>query len=144
MHSGSEQEYLIVATRAMNSQNSNRARICKRLRSLGIESASRVSCCVARSLQAFTSGFTPDSVGIWWIGIEGPQAQLNLRSSQLKSLPQYFYCSKKMVLITHGHFRGNFPQPNVFLYCRFWVIRPWPRPSGNPGILRFVRQTGLS
>jgi hypothetical protein len=46
-------------------------------------------------------------------GDRGAQAQLNLRSSQPKSLPQYLYSSKKMVLITHGHFRGNFPQPDV-------------------------------
>jgi hypothetical protein len=64
-------------------------------------------------------------------GDRGAQAQLNLRPSQPKSLSQYLYISKKMVLITDGHFCGNFPQPDIFLYCRFWVIRPWPRPSVN-------------
>ena len=64
-------------------------------------------------------------------GDRGAQAKLNLRSSQPKSLPQYLY-SKKMVLITHGYFCSNFPQPYIFLYCRFWVIRLWPRPSGSP------------
>jgi hypothetical protein len=59
-------------------------------------------------------------------GDRGAQAQLNLRSSQPKSLPQYLYSSKKMVLITHGHIWRNFPQPDTFLYCLFWVIRPWP------------------
>jgi hypothetical protein len=44
-----------------------------------------------------------------------------------------------MVLITHGHFRGNFSQPYIFLYCQFWVIRPWPRQSGNPGEKTCVR-----
>jgi hypothetical protein len=68
------------------------------------------------------------------------QAQLNLRSGQPKSLSQYLYSSKKMVLITHGHFCGNFPQPDIFLYCRFWVIRPWPRPSGNPAPGRYGKE----
>jgi hypothetical protein len=27
---------------------------------------------------------------------------------------------------------GPSPQPDIFLHCRFWLIRPWPRPSGNP------------
>ncbi len=27
---------------------------------------------------------------------------------------------------------GPSPQPDVFLHCRFWLIRPWPLPSGNP------------
>jgi len=47
------------------------------------------------------------------------QAQLNLRSSQPKSLPQYLYSSKKMVLITHGHFWRNFPQPDIFYTACF-------------------------
>ena len=59
-------------------------------------------------------------------GDGGAQAQLNLRSSQPKSLPQYLYSNKKMV------FCGNFPQPDIFSYCRFSVICPLPRPSGNP------------
>jgi hypothetical protein len=25
-------------------------------------------------------------------------------------------------------------RPDWFLYCRFWVIRPWPLPSGNPAL----------
>jgi hypothetical protein len=52
-------------------------------------------------------------------GDRGAQAHLNLRSSQPKSLSQYLYSSKKMVLITHGYFCGNFSHPDIFLYCRF-------------------------
>ncbi len=38
-----------------------------------------------------------------------------------------------MVLITHNsHFQAIFHGQIFFLYCRFWVIWPWPRPSGNP------------